>query len=331
MNPAKQRLRKRLVRRVREWKVRTKPLPSDPRKLVLLRDERYTEIRGHRLRTSVEGNGPPLLLINGLAANIELWQPLRAQLPGRQTIAFDAPGVGGSPPAPRRLRMDDLADIVEGLLNELPHDVVDVLGYSFGGAVAQAFARRHPGRVRRLVLAATTPGLGGIQSPKTLAELALLAVRRDLPARSRAVARVVGGRVAEDRALQAWVERAHRAQPISRAGIAQQLLTMAGWTSLPWLHTITAPTLVLVGAEDPLVPPVNARIFMSRMPSCHWYLVPRAGHLFLIDRAPDAAAVIESFLADERSLERKHRAFSSPDARADLMPRALRRVRRRSN
>jgi pimeloyl-ACP methyl ester carboxylesterase len=329
MNPPEQRFGRRLIRRVHDWKVRTKPQSPDPGKLVLLRDERFAEIRGHRLRISVEGKGPPLLLINGLAANIELWQPLRAQLPGRQTIAFDAPGIGGSPPSRRRLRMVDLADIVEGLLTGLSHEVVDVLGYSFGGAVAQHFARRYPGRVRRLVLAATTPGLGGIQSPTTLLELALLAVRRDRPARTRAVARVVGGRLAEDRALRAWVERAHGAQPISRVGIRQQLLTMTGWSSLPWLHTITAPTLVLAGAEDPLVPPVNVRIFMSRLPSCHWYLVPRAGHLFLIDQAPDAAPVIESFLADELLAQRTHLARSAPGASGQVMVRALRRVGRR--
>jgi pimeloyl-ACP methyl ester carboxylesterase len=266
----------------------------------LLQDERYTEIRGHRLRISVEGRGPPLLLINGLAANIELWQPLRSQLPHRQTVAFDAPGVGGSPRAPGGLRMRDLADIVDGLLTEVGHDVVDVLGYSLGGAIAQQFARQFPRRLRRLVLAATIPGLGGVQSPIKLMELTLLALRRDNPARTSALARAVGGRVASDDAVRAWVERAHRMQPISRAGITQQLMTMTGWSSLSWLHTINAPTLVMVGAEDPLVPPVNARIFRLRMPSCHWYLVPGAGHLFPIDQASDTAPVIESFLADDR-------------------------------
>jgi pimeloyl-ACP methyl ester carboxylesterase len=54
---------------------------------------------------------------------------------------------------------------------------------------------------------------------------------------------------------------------------------------------------VLAGERDPLVPPVNARLFVSRMRSCQWHLVPDAGHLFLIDQAADAAVVIDSFLS----------------------------------
>jgi poly(3-hydroxyoctanoate) depolymerase len=267
-----------------------------------LLDERYTEIRRLRLRISVEGTGPPLLLINGLGANIELWQPLRSLLPHRQTIAFDQPGVGGSPRSQTRLRMSDLADVVADLLSELGHESVDVLGYSLGGAIAQQFARRHPRRVRRLVLAATTPGVGAIQNPLVLMRLVALAGRREAPGRRAALLRVVGGRVSQDDEALAWIERAHQLWPLSRAGMVQQVWSMTGWTSLPWLHTLTVPTLVLAGECDPLVPPVNTRIFVSRLPSCRWYLVPGAGHLFLIDQAGDAAPAIDEFLAGEQLL-----------------------------
>jgi pimeloyl-ACP methyl ester carboxylesterase len=276
--------------------------PAPDGTVAYLTDQRYVEIRGLRLRISVEGAGPPLLLINGLGANIELWQPLRSLLPGRQTIAFDPPGVGGSPRSPRRLRMPDLAGVVGDLLSELGHDSVDVLGYSLGGAVAQQFARRNPDRVRRLVLAATTPGVGAIQSPAVLLRLVALALRRKAPGRRAAVTRVVGGQVSRDDEMLAWVERAHRIWPLNRAGMVEQVWSMTGWTSVPWLHTLQVPTLVLVGEHDPLVPPVNTRIFVSRMPSCRWHVVPSAGHLFLIDQARDAAGVIDDFLADEQLL-----------------------------
>jgi pimeloyl-ACP methyl ester carboxylesterase len=266
----------------------------------MLTDERYMDIRGLRLRVSVEGAGPPLLLINGLGANIELWQPLRSLLPERQTIAFDAPGVGGSPRAPRRLRVQDLAALVGDLLSDLGHDSVDVLGYSLGGVIAQQFTREHRCRVRRLVLAATTPGVGAIQNPVVLMRLVALAIRRDTPGRQAAVLRVVGGNVSRDSDALAWVERAHRIWPLGRAGMLEQVWGMTGWTSLPWLHTLDVPTLVLAGEVDPLVPPVNSRIFVSRMPSCRWHLVPAAGHLLLIDQASDAAGVIEEFLCDAR-------------------------------
>jgi poly(3-hydroxyoctanoate) depolymerase len=142
-----------------------------------LKDERYVDADGHRLRVSVEGGGPPLLLINGIAANIELWHPLRQLLGARQTIAFDAPGVGGSPLSPNHLRPQDLADIVDALLRALGFDEVDVLGYSFGGVLAQEFVRQHPSRVGRLILAATIPGVGAIQNPFLLMRLTQLAMR----------------------------------------------------------------------------------------------------------------------------------------------------------
>lgn len=261
-----------------------------------LRDERYLEIRGLMMRISVEGDGPPLLLINGLGANIELWQPLRAELWGRTTIAFDAPGVGRSPLPARPLRIPDLADALEELVSGLGYDSVDVLGYSLGGAVAQEFARRHPQRVRRLVLAATIPGVGSLQSPRMLFDLLALAVRRDTPARSAAAARLVGGETVRDPDVQAWVQAAHRSQPVSRAGLTQQAVMMAGWSSVGWLQRLTAPTLVLVGQRDPLVPAVNSRIFSSRIPDCRRSIIPRGGHLFPIDQARDAAPVIKAFI-----------------------------------
>jgi pimeloyl-ACP methyl ester carboxylesterase len=264
-----------------------------------LLDERYVHVRGLPIRMSVEGEGPPLVLINGLAANIELWQPLRMLLPGRRTIAFDAPGVGASPRSAHRLRLADLADVVADLVTDVGHDTVDVLGYSLGGAIAQEFARRHRRRVRRMVLAGTTPGMGALQNPLVLLRLAALGTRRDTAARRADLLRVVGGRVSRDPAMLAWVEQAHRAWPLNRPGAIAQVRAMAGWSSLGWLRTIDVPTLVLGGERDPLVPAVNTRVFASRMPSCQRHLVPSAGHLFLIDQAEDAAAVIESFLSKE--------------------------------
>ena len=85
---------------------------------------------------------------------------------------FDAPGAGGSPTPRRPLRMPDLARLAVSLLDELGVGRADVLGYSWGGVVAQQLARDAPERVRRLVLVSTTPGLGG--TPPSLAATVLL-------------------------------------------------------------------------------------------------------------------------------------------------------------
>jgi pimeloyl-ACP methyl ester carboxylesterase len=264
---------------------------------VFLKDERYVDADSHRLRVSIEGAGPPLLLINGIAANVELWHPLRQLLTARETIAFDAPGVGGSPLSPNHLRLHDLADIVDALLRELGFGEVDVLGYSFGGALAQQFVRQHPSRVRRLILAATIPGLGAVENPFLLMRLSQLAMRPGSADRTLAIARAMGGRVAVDAEVRAGVERMHQCRPPGRAGVVQQLLAMAGWSSVPWLHTIPTQTLVLAAGADPLVPLVNSRIFTSCISECQWHLVLDAGHLFLFDQPEDAAGAIDKFLA----------------------------------
>jgi pimeloyl-ACP methyl ester carboxylesterase len=92
---------------------------------------------------------------------------------------------------------------------------------------------------------------------------------------------------------------ARSARPPTLWGYASQLIAGAAWTSLPWLGRIRAPTLVLAGDQDPIVPPRNARILAHRIPSARLEVVRGAGHLLVIDRAEHCAAVIAGFL--ERS------------------------------
>jgi poly(3-hydroxyalkanoate) depolymerase len=105
-----------------------------------------------------ETEHPPLLLFNGIGANIELMQPFVEALEGRETIVFDVPGVGGSPAPWLPYRPSTLAILSARLLDRLGYDEVDVLGVSWGGALAQQFAFAYAKRCRRLVLAATSPG-----------------------------------------------------------------------------------------------------------------------------------------------------------------------------
>ena len=102
------------------------------------------------------------MLVSGLGANVEMWTPFRRSLGARHTIAFDAPGTGESSTPLRPLCMRELGAVTLGLLDALGYDEVDVLGYSFGGAIAQEMARAAPGRIHRLVLAATSCGWGSV-------------------------------------------------------------------------------------------------------------------------------------------------------------------------
>ena len=253
--------------------------------------------RGVRLRVHRSGEGPPLLLINGLGAALEMWRPLLAHLPGRDIIAFDLPGAGRSAVPRVPLRMHGLADIVAELVSQLGVGPVDALGCSFGGVVAQELAYRHPALVRRLILAATAAGWPA-KPPSPLVTLLMMTPARYYDRRLAAaiVPVIAGGRTARERAvLHASLE--HRvASPPTMRGYLQQLYAITGWTSHPWLGRLQQPTLVLHGSRDPIVPVVNARLMACRIPHATLAEIAGAGHMVLFDEPDRAAPEITGFL-----------------------------------
>ena len=182
-------------------------------------------------------------------------------------------------------------------MDELALERADVLGYSFGGGLAQELARRAPDRVRRLVLCATGPGLGGVP-PRPLAALMLATPARYYHRRllELSLPHIAGGRTARDPAALAEHAGERLARPPDVVGYAYQLYAAAGWTSLPWLHRITAPTLIVAGDDDPSVPVGNARMLAARLPNARICVLEGGGHLFLLDEPENAIAPILSFL-----------------------------------
>jgi len=260
----------------------------------------FVRVDGDLIRISVRGEGRPLLLIMGLGGNVEMWDPLERALNARgvQTIAYDAPGTGDSPPRLVPRRMPGLARQAAHILDAVGHPDADVLGVSFGGAVAQELALADPRRVRRLVLASTMCGIGGVPGNPLVLSLLATPLRYYSPVFLRLTANVLYGPAApadEDR-LQRQIA-ARRARPPSLWGYVGQLVAAGGWSSLPRLHRMRTPTLVLSGAADPIVPPVNARLLARRIPGAELEIVPDAGHLLLMEHPDHVATRIASFLA----------------------------------
>lgn len=254
-------------------------------------------VKGMNVRVSIEGSGPPLLMLNGIGCNIEMWQPLRSRLAGLQTIAFDAPGVGESDVFPRPARMRRLARLVVDLLDELGYEQVDLFGFSFGGMLAQQFAHDHPSRVRRVVLAATTCGVGGVLgTPRAMNVLMTSRRYRDFDYLQRVAPIVYGGRSGSDPTFLADQHRARSARPPSRYGYASQLSATMGWTSARWLYRLRQPILVLAGEVDPVTPAANARIIAAGAPNAQLEIFAGGGHLFPLDSAAEVAPVVLEFL-----------------------------------
>ena len=250
---------------------------------------RYAERRGDRARV-------PLLFLNGLGANIELAQPFIDALDGPTVVIFDVPGVGGSPTPPSPYRPATIARLAAGLLDHLGYAEADVLGVSWGGAIAQQFAIQHGSRCRRLILAATSPGAMMIPAhPLVLLKMATPRRYLDRGHATRIAGDVYGGLFRHD--PEAAERTLRHVRFSSRRGYYLQLAAAFGWTSLPWLFLLRQPTLVMAGADDPIVPTLNARILQWLIPDARLEILD-CGHLFLVTRPAESARIVETFLTE---------------------------------
>ena len=257
------------------------------------------EVAGVRLHVRESGEGRPLLLINGIGAHLEMWASLERAVPGSRVIAFDAPGTGRSSSPLFPLGLDSLALLAEALLDRLGCAEVDVLGYSFGGLVAQFLARRAPGRIRRLVLAGTTPGWGGVPgSPWTLAQMSTPLRYYWRPYYERVIGTLMGGRARDDPGFVRRHGDARLRHPPTPYGYCAQLAALAGSPgSLKWLSAVTPETLVISGDDDPVMPLPNSYLLGRYMPNARLVIVPGEGHLLLMDHDSAALPFIGDFIS----------------------------------
>lgn len=263
---------------------------------------RTIELDGQRIRTAVRpGNGTltPLLLFNGIGANLELVFPfVQALSPDLEVIAFDVPGVGGSSTPSTPYRFPGLAKLAARMLDYLDYGQVCALGVSWGGALAQQFAHDYPERCKKLVLCATSAGAVMIPGkPKVLMRMA--SPRRYIqPSYGVHIAPdIYGGAFRRDPGLA--MKHAAKVRSSGKVGYYWQLAAGLGWTSIHWLHKIKQPTLVLAGDDDPIIPLANMRLIAWRIPNAELHVIDD-GHLFLVTRAETVAPIIMKFLEEER-------------------------------
>jgi len=255
------------------------------------------DVGGQVLRVGVRRGDkarPPLLLFNGIGANLELVAPFLDALDGQEAILFDVPGVGGSPAPTLPYRPSTIARLSARLLDQLGYGQVDVLGVSWGGALAQQFAFQQGKRCRRLILAATSPG--HLMVPGQLPVLLKLATPRryrDPDYLTRIAGDIYGGRLR--RAPELVLSHLRHVRWSSDYGYYLQLIAGFGWSSLPWLPFLRQPTLVMAGTDDPIVPVANGMILARLIPDARLVTI-EDGHLFLVTSAGTSAAIISEFL-----------------------------------
>ncbi len=256
------------------------------------------------------GHGEPLVLIAGLGYDGWMWHKM---IPGLaehfQVISFDNRGVGQSakPPGPYSAGM--LAADVVGLLDDLGLPKAHVMGHSMGGFIAQALALDYPDRVDRLILSATNFG-GPRHVPITPAAMAVLTdVSGDPIARLQrgiVISCAPGFAETHPAVIEDWVNY-RVAHPIDPAGYQAQLAI--GLSLLPEaaafeerLSAVRAPTLILFGEHDAVVPPANAALLAEKIPDARVEILPNAGHFFPFETPVAANAAILRFLQAQHGL-----------------------------
>ena len=276
------------------WQAAVRAGASDA---VELENGRLVSFDGFALFVRELGAGYPLLMINGLGGNLEMWGETQERLSTRaRTITFDAPGMGRSRGTPLPLPLPAVSWMLCRLLDRLGYERVDVIGYSLGGVMAQQLAHSAPERVRRLALAGTSCGWGS--APPELVPLALISTPLRYVSKSfyrRTSHLLDGGPRFKESDLAARQARERNSHPPSVLGYAQQFLQGTTWSSLHWAKTVKVPTLVLAGERDRLVPPANGRLLASQLPNSRLHVLDGEGHLMLFDPESAALPLLEDF------------------------------------
>ncbi len=234
----------------------------------------------------------PLLMLNGIGMNLELLAPIARALPEREIISFDLPGIGQSPDPIIPYTIPCMALTTAALLDRLEIEQADILGISWGGALAQQFAFQHRARTGRLVLAATSAGAAMV--PGNASMLAHMADPREYTVERtlrRNLASIYNGGGSGKVSLNA-------AKAPSPLGFSYQLAAFATWTSLPFLPLLSLPVMIMADEEDQLVPPSNAHFLHNAIPHSRLEMFHGGGHLFMLSQQDRFIQKLRSFLDD---------------------------------
>ena len=233
----------------------------------------------------------PILFFNGIGANIEAMAPMAELLDDRDFITFDMPGIGGSPDPVVPYNAIMMARIAALLLDRFAMPLVDVMGVSWGGAMAQQFALQNGARTNKLILIATSAGMLMVPgNPKALIKMADPRRYIDPDFMAKHFKTLYGGMVGNKS------EHIGRITPPSKTGYFYQLMAMMGWTSAPFLPFMKTETLIMMGGDDQIVPLANGKFLSFLIPNSELMVIDDGGHLFLLSHVEESIAAIRGFL-----------------------------------
>ena len=251
------------------------------------------------LAVDVRGEGLPVLFVHGFPFDRTVWRHQLATLSRVRRIAPDFRGVGdsGAPPGADGYSLTRYADDLVAVLEAVGVRQAVLCGLSMGGYVIFELLRRHPERVKALILADTKPEPDSTEAKRGREELTQVAQRdgqdavierllpRLLAAATQATQPEVAGQVRE---------MAHRWSVPGLVGALRTLRDRPDSTDT--LRDVRVPTLVLVGSEDQIAPPDTARAMAQLIPGAQCHVVPAAGHLAPLEQPLATSRVVADFL-----------------------------------
>jgi len=256
----------------------------------------FVENQGIKIYWDERGQGAPILLIMGLGYPSNLWHRTRPVLAQHfRTVAFDNRGVGLSEVPPGPYSIATMASDAAAVLDAAGVSDAHVFGVSMGGMIAQEFALQYPARTRSLILGCTSPGgPSAVRAESKVADI-LMARGMTLEQAREAMLPYIYDAATPREKIEEDLSLRRRWFP-SQRGYMAQLQGILAWESYSRITEITAPTLVIHGKSDALVPPANGKLIAGRIPGARLVLLEHASHLFLTDQTQEAHKEIFEFL-----------------------------------
>ncbi|MCB2049957.1 MAG: alpha/beta fold hydrolase [Novosphingobium sp.] len=264
--------------------------------------ERLQGSSGGRGKSAHGDNPLPLLIFNGIGLNLEVLGPLAADLADRPVLSIDMPGIGHSPPSKVPYTPQMAAKWGAQLLERHNIERADVLGSSWGGAVAQHFASSHRDQLGRLVLAAIGPSLPILPGKATFSVNIMDSIWQGDLARSDLLRQV---NEADQRAVIDEVQSLFI--PPTKRGYSLQALSLLAWNSVFSIPFLDCETLILAGRQDQIVPLANQQLLHLLLRRAQLDVIEDAGHLFMFSHRNEVAQRLRDFLGSGKVKSEKMR------------------------
>lgn len=254
-------------------------------------------VRGTELHYERAGSGEPLLLIQGMSGTHVAWgEPFKGALEESfDVVAFDNRGIGLSERISEPFTIAEMAEDTAALLNELGWESAHVVGISMGGMIAQELALAHPGRLHSLTLGCTYCGGSGSQlMPQENAEKLLAGFAsgdREQAIRAGYEVNLSPTFRADAGTFSVFHEMA-TSVPAARDIIQLQLQAILGHDTSTRLGEVAAPTLIVHGTVDGVLPYANGEQIASLMPGARFETLEDVGHMFWWEQPQRSAELI---------------------------------------